>query len=285
MRSEFYPGMPGILLALLPVAACSSGRDPTVSIQDTGHPFVERIANRPGMAWRVDTTDHFVVRGVADSYAGDNLGALAEAAERARDFVLRQLGESELREEARAHVFLVRGRDDMRELVGRPAGGWAEPDANAVLSAVADSVPPPLRHELGHLYSHRLWGPPHARWLSEGVAVYAAGHCAGIPLHSWAAAIQRTGDAASLDVLERGFDVARAAPHLLAGSFVAFVAQTHGVAAVRTLWREGLASARQATGASAAALESAWLDHLQGVVLPRDMPDHGGRVHCEDGTG
>jgi hypothetical protein len=239
---------------------------------------VERIANHPGVAWRVDTTDHFVVRGIVASYAGHNLGSLAGAVERARGSVLRQLGESDQAEGARAHVFLVRRRDDIRELVGQPAGGWTEPDANAVLAAVHDSVPPPLRHELGHLYSHRRWGAPYAMWLSEGVAVYAVGHCADIPLHSWAAAIQRTGDATSLEMLERGFDFARAAPHLMAGSFVAFVAEAHGIAAVRTLWREGLTSAERATGVSAAALESAWLDYLQGVVLPRDMPDHRGRV-------
>lgn len=81
--------------------------------------------------------------------------------------------------QARAHLFLVRDREDVRQLVGQPAGGWTEPDANAVLAAVSDAVSPPLRHELGHLYSHRLWGPPHAAWLSEGVAAFAVGHCAG----------------------------------------------------------------------------------------------------------
>jgi hypothetical protein len=55
-------------------------------------------------------------------------------------------------------------------------------------------------------------------------------------------------------VERREFDFARAAPHLLAGSFITFLAEAHGIAAVKTLWREGLASAGQATGASAASL-------------------------------
>jgi hypothetical protein len=62
----------------------------------------------------------------------------------------------------------VRGPDAIRELVGRPAGGgWTEPVSNAVLAAVNDSVPPSIRHELGHLYSHCLWGRPHAVRLSD----------------------------------------------------------------------------------------------------------------------
>jgi hypothetical protein len=273
------------VLALILVASCKGGRDAAVANNAAEHPFVERVANHSGVTWRVDTTDHFIVRGAVDSYAGDNLESLAVALERARGFVLRQLGESDRAESARAHVFLVGRREDIRELVGQPAGGWTESDANAVLAAVNGSVPAPLRHELGHLYSHRHWGPPHATWLSEGVAVYAVGHCGGISLHSWAASIQRAGEAASLEVLERDFDYSRAAPHLLAGSFVAFVAEAHGIAAIRALWREGVATAEQSINASTAALESAWLDHLHGVVLPRDMPDHRSRVRCENSAG
>jgi hypothetical protein len=273
------------VVAMALVAACNSGREAAVSTEGAEHPFVQHVANHPSFPWRVYTTEHFVVRGIDPSFASDNLSSLADSVERAREFVLRQLGETDIPRGARAHVFLVRGPDDFRELIGQPAGGWTEPEANAVLAAVHDSGPPPLRHELGHLYSHRLWGRPHATWLSEGVAVYAAGHCAGIPLHQWAAAIQRAGDPASLDVLAREFDFARAAPHLLAGSFITFVAEAHGIAAVKTLWRIGLASTEQATGVSAASLQGAWHDQLSRIDVPRDMPDFRGRVRCETGAG
>lgn len=233
------------------------------------------------MAWKTETTTHFVVYGVEGSFAAARLGALAETAQQARSVVLDQLGESEAGAEPRAHIFLVRGPDDLRTLVGQPAGGWAEPDANAILAVATDSTPPPLRHELAHLYSHRLWGRPHSAWLSEGVAVFAVGHCAGVPLHAWAAAIQRGGETAGLELLEREFDFTRAAPHLLAGSFVAFVAESHGMAAVRALWGAGLAATEQATGLGIAALESAWHEALRRTEVPRDLPDHRGRVRCE----
>jgi hypothetical protein len=179
----------------------------------------------------------------------------------------------------------VRDPDDIRMLTGQAAGGWTEPDANAVFAAVADSAPPALRHELGHLYSHRLWGRPHADWLSEGVALFAAGHCGGIPLHRWAAAILQSGDASSLDALEREFDFSRAVPHLLAGSFISFLAEDHGFEAVSILWRDGLASTQRATGASAAALEAKWHAELRRVDVPRDVPEFRGRVRCESGAG
>jgi hypothetical protein len=170
-------------------------------------------------------------------------------------------------------------------MVGQPAGGWTEPDANAVFAAVADSALPALRHELGHLYSHRLWGYPHADWLSEGVAVFAAGHCAGIPLHRWAAAILRSGDDSSLGALEREFDFSRSVPHLLAGSFITFLAEDYGLEAVQILWRDGLASAQRATGANAAAPEAKWHAELRRVDVPLDMPEFRGRLRCENGAG
>jgi hypothetical protein len=199
----------------------------------------------------------------------------------ARELVLRRLGEHGNSGHGTIHVFLVRNPDDIRTMVGQPAGGWTEPAANAVFAAVADSAPPALRHELAHLYSHRLWGHPHAARLSEGVAVFAVGHCAGIPLHRWAAAILRSGDAHSLEALEREFDFSRAAPHLLAGSFITFLAEAHGLEAVRILWRDGLASARRATGASVAVLEAMWHAKLRGVDVLHDMPEFRGRVRCE----
>jgi hypothetical protein len=115
--------------------------------------------------------------------------------------------------------------------------------------------------------------------------VFAVGHCAGIPLHQWAAAILGSGEPASLDHLRREFDFARAVPHLLAGSFVTFVAERHGIQAVKALWQRGHDSAEEATGATAAALEAAWHAELRRINIPQDMPDFRGRVQCEGRAG
>jgi hypothetical protein len=286
LRSGVVPGT--FALAALAVAggmSCSGAPQGSAADADADHPFVDRVLSHPGIEWRAVTTEHFVVHGIAGAWAGDHVASLATHAERARIFVLRRIGEDGVRSQPRAHVFLVRGPDDFRALVGQPAGGWTEPAANAVLAAVGEQAPPPLRHELGHLYSHRLWGPPHGAWLSEGVAVFAVGHCAGSPLHQWAAAIQRAGEPVSLGPLQRGFDFTRAAPHLLAGSFVTFVAERHGIEAVRTLWQHGLDATERAIGAGAAGLEAEWHALLLDLDVPLDMPDFRGRVRCENDTG
>lgn len=142
---------------------------------------------------------------------------------------------------------------------------------------------PPFRHELAHLYSHRRWGRPFADWVSEGAAVYVAG-CAGAPLHEWALAVRDAGISTPLSTLEARFDFSKAAPHLEAGSFVAFLEDRYGLAAVRGLWTSGLTGAARATGASSAALEAQWRDRVtQADHTVAAGLDPGDRVRCEKG--
>jgi hypothetical protein len=260
--------------------SCNGAREAAVSSASADSPFVERVLSS-AISWRTVTTQHFIVHGVVDSYAGDHLMSLGELAERARETVLGRIGEADTEAYPRPHLFLVRGPDDIRTLVGQPAGGWTEPDANAVLVAVGEEAPPALRHELGHLFTHRLWGRPRGVWLSEGVAVYAVGHCAGIPLHQWAAALQRAGESASLDLLQREFDFTRAAPHLLAGSFVTFVVDRYGIETVRMLWQRGLESTQRALDASGIDLEAEWHATLHDTETTQMIPEFRGRVRCE----
>jgi hypothetical protein len=264
--------------AVAAVVACGPP-NAAVPVDTPADRFVAHVLSS-GFVWSADTTEHFVVRAVAESYAAQTLAAQAAALDKARHFVLLRLGEDGA-SQPRAHVFLLRSREDVSQLVGQPAGGWTEPHSNSVLAVVSDSVPPPLRHELGHLYSHRLWGRPHGPWISEGVALFAVGHCAGRPLHQWAAAIQRAGEPVSLDPLLRNFDFSKAAPHLLAGSFVAFVADRHGIDAVKALWRGGAGSGHGSTSVNLAELEAAWHEELGRTPVPEDMPEFRGRVRCE----
>jgi hypothetical protein len=271
-----------LTVAVAAIVSCAPP-DAAVPVDTPTDPFIEHVLSA-GFVWVADTTEHFVVRAIAESYAHQTFAAQTAALDRARHFVLLRLGEDGA-SQTRAHVFLLRSRDDVAQLVGQPAGGWTEPQANSVLAVVSDSVTPPLRHELGHLYSHRLWGRPHGPWISEGVALFAVGHCAGRPLHQWAAAIQRAGESVSLDPLLRNFDFSRAAPHLLAGSFVTFVADRHGIEAVKALWRRGAESAQAFTSENLAELEAVWHEELGRTPVPHDMPAFRGRVRCETSAG
>jgi hypothetical protein len=68
--------------------------------------FVEHILNS-GFVWSADTTEHFVVRAIAESYAHQTLAAQTAELDRARHFVLLRLGEDGA-SHTRAHVFLLR---------------------------------------------------------------------------------------------------------------------------------------------------------------------------------
>lgn len=72
-----------------------------------------------------------------------------------------------------------------------------------------------------------------------------------------AAAAGRQGDSLTIAPLVP-FDFSRVAPHLIAGSFIEYVAARRGIAAVRALWSGGMPAAEAATGRSAGALEAAW---------------------------
>jgi hypothetical protein len=247
--------------------------------------FVQAALDNPAFQWRRRTTTHFQVYAIEGSHADLRLDSVAGAVELERRFVLTRLGETAQNETDRMHVFFLRNPEDFRMLVGQPAGGWTEPDARAVLVAASVTAAPPLRHELAHLFSHILWGAPSADWLSEGVAVFAVGHCAGRPLHQWAAALEVAGMLVPISALEQAFDFTRAAPHLQAGSFITFVAERFGPRAVQALWNGGLRAASAATSLDAPALEAGWRAQLrrQRALAPAGGLDVKGNVRCEGG--
>ncbi len=272
--------LPRALLVLLAVAACRAPSDSADPHQEAPEIVAAALAN-PAFAWKAAATPHFHLHASTGSLAADGFDAVGRAIERARADVLARLNEQDAAE--RAEVFIVETREQMQLLVGQPAGGHTEPGANALFFTYSDDGAPAYRHELGHLYSWRRWGRPAALWLSEGVAVWAVGGCAGRDLHGWAAALDATGKLAPLDSLEP-FDFSRAAPHLEAASFVQYVAESYGIEAVKALWQGGLAVSESATGRAPEELEGAWRRHVAQVgagLPPEDRPETGGRIRCE----
>lgn len=127
-----------------------------------------------------------------------------------------------------------------------------------------------LAHELAHVYAAQ-WAPgpfgvplrhgwlPDA-WTIEGLAVAAEWPIrGGLDPHQWARAARQLGKAPSLQTVlsAQGFysqnsDLA----YTLAGSLLRWLRDTHGLAALRRVYRDGDFEA--ATGQSLAALEAAW---------------------------
>jgi hypothetical protein len=266
------------------IAGCTAERAPSHEAAAAPSPFVTRVLSDSTYRWATVIREGMRVHAMEGTYAARHIAAIADSAFAVRTEMAERLGVDAVEHGEAAHLFLLADREDFKPIVGQRAGGWTEPAANAILAVAGEAEPPPLRHEFAHLLSHRRWGRPRTYWLSEGVAVFAVGHCAGKSLHAWALAAREAGDPLTLQSLVP-FDFSRAAPHLIAGSFVQHVAERHGIDAVRVLWTEGLPASHRATGLSAEALEAEWVAHLETVLTshdPRGM-DVSGIVRCETG--
>ncbi len=266
-----------LLAVLLAPFGCRSARE--APPRPAPAEIVRAALANPAFRWQTRETEAFRIHAAEGSHAAARLDTVGRALAEAAAVVRARLGAEEVA--GRVEVFVVDSREQMAPLVGLPAGGWPDTRANAAFFVHGPEGASPYRHELGHLVSWRAWGDPAALWVSEGVAVYAVGGCAGRGLHEWAASLLAGGLLVPLRELEP-FDFTRAAPHLEAGSFVQYVAETHGLGAVRALWSGGLDAAEGATGQSAGALEASWRAHLERVALSSaERLDASGRVRCE----
>lgn len=214
----------------------------------------------PDITWISESSDNFMLYAPEGSYAAGKLPELGAKAEAARQSVMERL-QVVKQEEAPTLIFL-RSREQMEKFTGLGAGGYSVVEENGIFLVTNDSVSPPFHHELGHLYSWRSWGDPAGYWLSEGLAVYAAGDCAGEELHAWAAKLALENQLTDFTDLQREFDFSKAAPHLQAGSFVKYIMEKYGVSSFRLLWTNGLTASSEATGLEADALLENWTSHI-----------------------
>jgi hypothetical protein len=233
------------------------------------------------MDWISEQSENFILYAPEASYAAEKLPELSKKAETARQSVMEQL-QVVKQEEAPTLVFLE-SREQMEEYTGLSSGGYTVVKENGIFVVANETENPPFRHELGHLYSWRSWGEPESYWLSEGVAVYAAGDCAGEDLHAWAAKLGLENRLTDFPELEREFDFSKAAPHLQAGSFVKYIMDKYGVRSFRMLWENGLSASSDATGLEMDALLDNWTKHIMqseftGVA---EFLELDGKISCE----
>lgn len=210
--------------------------------------------------WISEETENFILYAPEGSYAAEKFPELKTKTEAARQVVMERL--QVVKQETAPRLLFLEHRETMQRFTGIAAGGRAVVEENGVFYVMNPERNPPLRHELGHLYSWRSWGAPAGYWLSEGVAVYAAGDCAGRELHAWAAKLALENKLTDFADLEQRFDFSKAAPHLQSGSFVKYVMEKYGVRSFRMLWENGLSASSEATGLEMDALLENWTSHI-----------------------
>jgi hypothetical protein len=274
-----------LAIGVVGVGIAAAGRARREAVEEHPAPFVRRVLQWPDTRWTQHVSPHLHVHAPLASRASYQAPALAAAAESARANNLRLLGAADYA--PRLEVLVVESREAMRPFLNSTPGGWAETAQSAVLVVAGDSARAPLRHELMHVLSWQLWGPPSGHWISEGLAMHAVGRCHGRELHAMAASLAAEGRLVPLAELPRRFDVAGdhgAAMYVQAGSFVRHVVESYGIDRLRAFWPLGMRSAPRTLGVDLATLERDWRARLAAEPSPtpwRELSDEVRREGCE----
>jgi hypothetical protein len=181
----------------------------------------------------------------------------------------------------RVRAFFFRDDQEKKRLMGAAQVYIAKPWREEVYLQMHGYPHPVLEHELGHVVAGRFGRGPFrvaGSWcgllanpgLIEGVAVFASPGEDDLTEAQWALAMKRIG---ILPPMQRIFSLgflgdASSKSYTLAGAFVAWVAQTHGVEAVRG-WYGG-ADVTELLHASWDELDRAFGAWLETVPLPQE---------------
>ena len=241
-------------------------------------PPVQKALGLPGVSWSSRRTPRAVVYARTGTPVERRLDALAADTERAIAADL-----AWLRAPAAGftvYVFLVNSRDEMRTLTGQTFGGNVAIDDGVAYAVANDSIQPALRHEIMHVLSWRLWGPPAGGWLSEGVAMLAA-HCRGYDLPQLITSLSRAGKIVSLEQMRQDFDTQYAwrggeiegMRFTQAADLLSFIDERYGRERLRAVWSNGaLRNIHETLGVDIPALERQWRQHVATIVARTPDP-------------
>lgn len=214
-------------------------------------------------AWVPRSVSGFRVYFAAGSYPAAHQDSLLRRLPRALSHVRVLINASVL--EAPLDVFFVESRAQMTRLIGGRATGFAEPSTRTVFLMTNPNWRAFERHEIMHVVAQHAWGSPApgTDWLSEGLAQAADGMCAGHSNADILLSLTTRQGWIPLDTILTRF---RAQPdlraYLQAATFVEFLLQRHGHAALRELWRKG-ARPQSVIGGTLRAVERGWKEQLR----------------------
>jgi len=167
----------------------------------------------------------------------------------------------------RAHIFLYRDMEQMKALTGAETFAFATGERSIHQVRDFRGV-----HELAHLFALQFESHPDSfsdSFVVEGLATGLTEIESGAPLHAWCAVYARHGRLPALWDLRRTFpDGAPAGvhPYHVAGSFVRFLIETHGIDRVKR-WYVNALEAEAVFGRSFIGLEREWLAMLAALEV------------------
>jgi hypothetical protein len=171
-------------------------------------------------------------------------------------------------------VFFIDSREEMRELTGAAATGFAHSAARAVFLVTNPEWRAFDRHEIMHVVAVNAWGVLGQRnpWLQEGLAQAADGRCAEFSNTDVAIALARRHGWIDLPtMLHRFREQPDLRAYLQAASLVDYLLRRAGPDAVRTVWMATTDTGTVVGGRSLTAWEAEWRQGLRATVeIPSD---------------
>ena len=247
--------------ALVMIATCVllAGCRGSVGLSKTNP---QSLVNEPGFDWaEPTTTEHFTIYAEVGSSGAAGMPVFRTDAENARTAVLQYLGQT--RYDPRISVFQVETQDRMKALTGLSTNATSHYRTNLIVLVSGQLPPATVGHELVHVVAQNRWGVPND-WINEGLAVAYDGRVLQYPVHNLAKYLLDQGQLPSLEDLTKKFtSLPTRASYPAVGSFVSFLREQYGMAAVKQVYNEGAGGLKFATGVTADSLEQQWLERVR----------------------
>ncbi len=205
---------------------------------------VQRILRDERYEWFTTETPNTLIHFPVGSFAQANRDVLPERAEESRAAVLRLLHDSAYANTM--ELFYVDSRQDMENLTGSPATGFAYYRDDAVVLVFNENWRAFERHELTHVVTLGTWPTPARPAVVEGLATYVDGECGGYENGRVARTMLDMGALIPLESLTGDFRRQNdLVAYLQAASAIEFIMQQRGPEVIRFLWERGLLAAAE----------------------------------------
>ncbi|HEX9893355.1 MAG TPA: hypothetical protein VGA78_05495 [Gemmatimonadales bacterium] len=245
----------------LAVVLSSSGQ-PSNAQEPTG--LAASALGNPAFTWLRRSVPGFRVYILADSYPA-----------RYQDSLLARLPSAARHAEAMLQIeplaqpidlFFIESREQMTQLIGARATGFAQPSARAVFLVTNPTWRAFERHEIMHVIAGQAWGRPgpNTDWLVEGLAQAADGRCGSFTNADVLLALAtRRGWIPFPTVLTEFRNQPDLRAYLQAAAFVDQLLGRFGPTPLKELWTRGAAVDSVLGGMTLMAIEEEWRAELR----------------------
>jgi len=256
------------IVALLIAGGCLLGcaGEPEAVTSDGPIGMAAVLSQNAAFGFETSQTEHFRIHSQPGTYASEDPVRVQTDLEESYERCIGILDAGEFG--PRIDAFYLRSREEMARAAGVTWSGLGVPEANAFLRVRDGADSTSDRHELMHVLSHNLWGPPNERtkigWMSEVLAMHAGGPIRSYPIHEMAADLARQGKLIPLAPLIAGFDTYDEwTAYTQAGSFAGYVIERYGTTKLRELWHRGPERMATVFGKDIAEMDAEWTAYLR----------------------